>query len=354
MAVGVGILGFAHGHVNSYCTQWRANPAHEVAVVAGWDHDAQRLEQAVANYGLRSYADPGHLLTDPAVQAVVIGAETSLHADLVERATAAGKAIILQKPMALTLGEADRIVAAVRRHGVPFTMAWQMRVDPQNLQIKELIESGVLGRVFMVRRRHGLGVHTWPNYRDLWHLRPELNRDIWADDAAHAIDFIHWLLGVPETVTAEVVSLYDPAMPMDNGIAAFRYAAGGPLAEVCCSFTCVAHENTVEVVAERGTIIQNYGDVPSCNVPRPAGACGLKWYTRDSGRWTCSDVASPSAHGARIGALAGPLAEFLRGLRGPIATAEEGRTSLRMTLACYVSTREGRRVRIDEESIAQV
>ena len=72
---------------------------------------------------------------------------------------------------------------------------------------------------------------------------PELNRDIWADDAAHAIDFIHWLLGVPESITAEVDSLCDPRVPKDNGIAMFRYP-GGPLAEVFCSFTCVAAENT--------------------------------------------------------------------------------------------------------------
>jgi predicted dehydrogenase len=255
--------------------------------------------------------------------------------------------------MALTLAEADRIVAAVQRHGVPFTLAWQTRVDPQNVKIKEIIRSGVLGKVFMVRRRHGLAVHTWPNYTDLWHLKPELNRDIWADDAAHAIDFIYWLLGVPETVTAEMATLSDPRMPMDNGVAVFRYA-GGPLAEVCCSFTCVAAENTTEVIGEKGSIIQNYGDVPSCNVPRLAGACGLKWYTTQAGQWTYSDIASPATHAARIAGLAGPLAEFLRGQRPPIATVEDGRLSLRMTLACYVSTREGRRVRIDEDSIARV
>ncbi len=353
MTIGVGILGFAHGHVGMYCTQWRQQPAHGVTVVAGWDHDGERLQKAVATFALRGYAQADDLLAAPDVQAVVVGAETVLHADLVERAAAAGKAIILQKPIALTLGEADRIVAAVARHHVPLTMAWQMRVDPQNLKIKELMTSGALGRIFMVRRRHGLNTHQWPWFAGSWHARPELNRDIWADDAAHAIDFLQWLLGMPETVTAEIASLCDPRVPMDNGIAVFRYA-NGPLAEVCCSFTCPAAENTTEVTGEKGSIIQNYGDVPSCNVPRPAEACGLKWYTTESGRWTCSDIASPTNHGERIAGLAGPLAEFLHGRRPPIATAEEGRLTLRTTLACYVSTREGRRVRIDDESIAGV
>ena len=100
--------------------------------------------------------------------------------------------------------------------------------------------------------------------------------------------------------------------------------------------------------------MQNYGDVPSCNVPRPAEACGLKWYTVERQDWTCSDIPSPTGHGERIAGLAGPLAEFLHGERPPIATAEEGRTALRMTLACYVSVREGRRVFMDDPAIDNV
>jgi predicted dehydrogenase len=353
MTINVGILGFAHGHVNMYCNQWRDNPALGVKVVAAWDHDAARLSQNAQTYGLQSYADANTLLKQGGVDAVIVSAETSMHADLVELAAAAGKSIVVQKPIALTLPEADRVVTAVNRYGVPFTMAWQMRVDPQNMQIKEIMHSGQLGKLFMVRRRHGLGTHEWPTFTSLWHCKPELNRDIWADDASHAIDFIHWLLGVPESVTAEIDSLYDPRVPMDNGIAVFRYP-GGPLAEVTCSFTCPAAENTTEVVAEKGSIIQNYGDVPSCNVPRPADACGLKWYLSEQKQWTCSDIASPPNHGYRIAGLAAPLADFLQGKREPIATVEEGRTTLRMTLACYISTREGRRVRVDDPAVQLV
>ena len=320
-----------------------------IEVVSGWDHDAGRLQKAAESFGLTPCASVADLLKR--VEAVVIASETSLHADLVEEAAEAGKAIVLQKPIALTMPEADRVVRAVQ--GVPFTLAWQMRVDPQNVKIKELLDSGQLGKVLMVRRRHGLGVHLWNGFAQTWHNDPSLNRDIWADDAAHAVDFLHWLLGVPETVTAEVETLLDPAIKNDNGIAIFRYP-GGPLAEVVCSFTCAAHENTTEVVAEKGTIIQNYGDAPSANVPHPEGACGLKWYEVATGDWTQSEIDSPKTHGERIAGLAAPLAEFLHGKRPPIATGEEGRTSLRMVLATYVASREGRRVRLDDTSIAQV
>jgi predicted dehydrogenase len=352
MSINVGIMGFAHGHVNAYCTQWRQRPELGIHLVAAWDHDTARVEKSAATHGLQAYTDLDAFLAHPDLQAVVIGAETSLHADMVEKAAAAGKTIALQKPIAITLDEADRIVAAVEQHGVHFTLAWQMRVDPQNIAIKEIMASGELGDIFMVRRRHGLPSQLW-DIDTMWHFDAALNRDIWADDSAHPVDFILWLLGEPESVTAELSTLSDPRVPNDTGIALFRYA-DGLLAEVSCSFACLAAENTTEVIGKAGSIVQNYGDVPSCNVPRPQDAPGLKWYTRASQDWTVSDIASPSNHGHRIAGLSEPLADFFHGRRPPIATAEEGRTALRMVLASYVSSREGRRVRLDDPAIAQV
>ncbi len=57
MTIKVGILGFAHGHVNMYCNQWRDNPALGISVVSAWDHDAARLDQNAKAYGLRACAD---------------------------------------------------------------------------------------------------------------------------------------------------------------------------------------------------------------------------------------------------------------------------------------------------------
>lgn len=346
MPTGLAILGFAHGHVGTYCAQWRQWP-DDITLVAGWDHDAGRLAASAKQHAVEAVSDVAALLRRADIDAVVIGAETSLHAALVERAAEAGKAIVLQKPLALTLKEAGRIVDAVERTGVPFTLAWQMRVDPQHLEMKRLLEEGVLGRIYMVRRRHGLSTHVWPGFEHSWHVKPELNRGMWADDAAHPIDWLLWLLGEPASVTAEVATLRSPAVPDDHGAAIFRYADGA-FAEVMCSFTCVAGENTTEIVGEKGVLIQNYGDAPSCNVPRPSDAVGLKWYLHADAAWTHSDIASPKNHGERIAALARPLLEFLRGRRPPIATAEEGRTALRMTLACYDSAQRGARIRFDQ------
>jgi predicted dehydrogenase len=340
MTLGIGILGFAHGHVSTYCQQWR-KADHGLRLVAGWDHDAARAGDACARFELKHAGSVEDMLKVPGVEAVVIGAETSRHADLCEQAAAAGKAIVLQKPLALTMQQADRIVAAAQR--VPFSLAWQMRVDAQNVQMKRLIESGAIGRVLMVRRRHGLSTHLWKDFDRSWHVDPALNRGMWADDASHAIDFLLWLLGEPVSVMADIDTLVNAKVPDDHGIAIYRYA-DGTFAEVVSSFTCPAGENTTEIVGERGVIIQNFGDAPSCNVPRPPGAIGLKWFVHGDSQWQISDIESPPNHGPRIAALAKPLASFLCGECPPIATAQDGRTALRMTLASYESARLGRRV----------
>ena len=138
----IAILGFAHGHVSMYCDLWRDRPDLDIQVVAGWDHDAARLADAAQKRGIRAYADLNLLLSDSEIEGVVIGAETSMHADVAVAAARAGRKIVLQKPMALTLVQADAIVAAVEETGVPFTLAWQMLLDPQNLRMKRLLDEG--------------------------------------------------------------------------------------------------------------------------------------------------------------------------------------------------------------------
>ena len=338
----IGILGFAHGHVNSYCRRWTAEPDLDIQVVAGWDNNRTRLDKAVENYALTPWGSADELLAQD-IEAVVIAAETLYHADLAVLAAEAGKAIVLQKPIALTIDDANRIVDAVARTGVPFTMAWQMRVDPQNLKMKDMVDSGTLGRVYQLRRRHCLDFCRNPDNAKSWHLDPKYNRDIFADDAAHAVDFIYWLFGMPATVTAELGTLMHPQIANDHAVVVFRYP-DGMMAEVSDSFVSVAGENTTEITAEKGSVVQNYGDAVSCGTPRSEDSVCLKWMLDGDKEWRVSEDPGVHNQGDRIAALAGPISGFLHGSRPPIATAEEGRDVLRMILACYESNEKGQRM----------
>lgn len=346
----VGILGFAHGHVYSIAAQWQEHPEYGVEVTGGWDHDAARGAQGCEKMGVNQYATAEELLGS-GIDAVFVSSETSMHAELVEKAAAAKKNIILYKPMALTMAQADRIVRAVEENGVRFTMGWQMRTDPQNQKIRELIRTNALGKTCLYRRRHALPTHIWKDFENTWHAAPEFNRDIFADDSSHPFDMMQWIFGMPESVSCEMSTMVNPKIPNDNAVALFKYA-NGMIAEITCSFTCSASEITTEVYCSEGTIQQYFGDNPGTRLPRPEMP-GLKWFKEGDSDWTDSGIPSPASHGPRLGWQAKPMADFLAGGE-PICTAEEGRNTLRLVLACYVSAREGRRVSLDDPKIYEV
>jgi predicted dehydrogenase len=135
---------------------------------------------------------------------------------MVLAAAAAGKDILCQKPMALTLADCDRMIEAVEKAGVRFTMAFQMRHDPANVKMKELIDSGILGKIGVLRRRHCINVLFNENFvkgPTRWHIDPEKNMGMFMDDASHATDFIHWMLGYPASVIAEIDNVLTQAAP---------------------------------------------------------------------------------------------------------------------------------------------
>jgi len=341
MALNIAILGWAHGHVGLYAEEFRKMP--DTRIVASWDHDEARVNHCAERYGCRGATDLEEVLRDGGISAVVVGVETSMHADVCAAAAEAGKAILLQKPMALTLEDCDRIIEAVETAGVPFSIAWQMRVDPQNLRIQDILRSGLLGKITMFRRKHCLATHIWPDFDKTWHVRPELNRGLWMDDAAHPFDLVCWLFGKPRSVIAEIDTLLNPIVPDDSGVAVFR-TEENVMVSVFSSFTANAGENTTEIHGDKGTLIQNYGDAVSVSTPRPAGSCGLRWILNGESEWTESGIPSPTSQADRIRAIARPAIDFFLGKRGPIGTAQEGRDVTEMLLASYESAATGRRV----------
>jgi len=345
--IGIGILGFAHGHVNAYCQEYLKDD--EVRLVIGWDHDESRGKRQAEAFRMKYSPRVEDVVCDPDVEAVIVASETNRHADLVTAAAEAGKDILLQKPMALSLRDCDRMIEAVEKAGVRFAMAHQMRQDPANRAMKQVIESGALGKISLIRRRHAIPVLLNPGFgtgETAWHIDPEQNMGMWMDDASHATDFLHWMMGPPVSVMAEIDNVVTHHAPDDTGVAIYRFESGA-MGILLNSSVTLAGENTTEIYGDRGTLIQNYGDVPSCNVPRPAGAAGVKVMIPSDGdkEWRDLGIPVPADHGARIRAVARPFIDWLRTGEPAHATARDGRMAVEMILAAYRSSRDGRRIR---------
>ena len=341
--VRLGVISFAHGHIHAYLEAIKH--IAEADVVVGWDADRARGAMQCAQYGLAFEPDLDALLRRDDLDAVFITSPTNQHADHAVAAAQAGKAIFLQKPMALTLNDCDAIIAAVSRHAVPFSMCYQMRADPVNRAIKALLDDQAVGQVAIVRRRHAISSLLDPQYArpGNWHIDPLQNMGMFMDDASHAADWFYWMLGRPTSVIAEIDDIVTHAAPDDNGVAVFRFARK-ELGILLNSATMRAAESTTEIYGDRGVIIQNYGDAPSSWLPRPPGAIALKIYRAGSTDWENLDFPADTPHAQRIKAVPRPLIDYLLGRAGPLATAEDGRVCVEMILGAYQAAREGRRV----------
>ena len=342
--IGIGVLSLAHGHVSLYADVMKDFP--DVRLLAACDDNPERARPVCERTGMRYESRVEGVLDDPAVQAVMIGSETSRHAALCIAAAEAGKHILLQKPMAMTLEECDRMNASAAAHGVTLAMAWQMRHDPANIKMRDLVQSGALGTIGVVRRRHCIPVlfnAEFINGPTNWLVRAETNIGMFADDAAHPIDWLCWTFGKPVSVMAEIDNVLTHAAPDDNGIALFRLA-GGAMATVFNSSTVDAGECTTEIYGDRGMLIQNYGDGPSCSVPGCPEGYALKLFRYDTHAWERFDIPKPANQGERIAAVPRPWVDSLVNNSVPAATGRDGRLALEVVLAAYQSAREGRRI----------
>jgi len=342
--IGIGVISFAHGHAHAYCQ--RMLTYDDVQLVACWDDNATRGQAAADKYGMTYHAHVEAVLTHPDIQGVIITCETNRHAEMVLAAAAAGKDILCQKPMALTLADCDRMAAAVDQAGVRFMMAYQMRRDPSNMKMKELLTAGTLGQISLFRRRHSIPVLLNPGFVNgltRWHFDPAKNMGMFMDDASHATDLIHWMMGKPISVMAEIQNTITDFSPDDTGVAIYRFASGAMAILVNSSVTLAA-ENTTEIYGDRGTLIQNHDDSPSTTPPLPPGAINLKLWTQTNPAWQDLGIPIPASHGERIAGVPRAFIDCLKNDTAPDVTAADGRVSVEMVLAAYQSAQTGQRV----------
>ena len=130
---------------------------------------SRTLESATkftAQYGGTPYASYEDVLADPEVDAVYIATPHHLHAEWTIKSAQAGKAILCEKPFTLNALETERALAVVREHGVFFMEAFMYRVHPQTLKVKNLVQSGAIGRPLVVNAEFGFAAsRDWGNFR---------------------------------------------------------------------------------------------------------------------------------------------------------------------------------------------
>ena len=335
----VAVLSFAHYHANFWTEVFKASPL--AVMTAVWDSDPARGQASAATHGIRFNGELDAVLAD--CDAVAICSETVRHADLIERAAHAGCAILCEKPLATTLAECDRIADAVSAAGGMFLQSFPKRFDPVNHELKRMLDARELGRIGLVRVRHGHYYGLDAAFAKSWHADPAASGGgTLLDEGVHGADFLRWMFGEPVTVAATTSSAMLGLRVEDLAIATYCYA-DGLVAELTTSWCFVAADNSIEVYGDKGTAIIGGVDLASKDF------CTEGWLRIHSGgerRWRNSDIVprfkSGGFHQQNALAFLDALARKVQ----PPVTLDDGRRALAMILSAYEAAASGRTVNI--------
>jgi predicted dehydrogenase len=189
------------------------HPGAELAAAANWRRPS--LDRLAERHGIaRTTTDWRALAADPGVDAAVVGTPNALHAPQAIAFLDAGKHVLVEKPMAASLAEADAMVAAARRSGAFLMVAHCWRFHPEVRALRARVEAGELGEI--VKTRSYGGHAGWGPSG--WFTDPVLaGGGALVDMGVHAIDTARYLLGDPEPVRvcAAVGTRYG-AYPVDD------------------------------------------------------------------------------------------------------------------------------------------
>jgi inositol 2-dehydrogenase len=242
--VGLGRLGRIHAENIKNRTR-----ALELVRVADTLEEVARSAAAQLDVPWSTHFDD--VLCDAEVDAVVIVTPTPLHASMIEQASAAGKHIFCEKPIAQDIESAKQAVEAAQRSGVQLQLGFHRRFDPDWAAAMRRIEAGELGQIYFFRS----------TLRDMEPPSLDFLRDsggIFFDMMIHDFDVARWMVGEVIEITACGAAIADPRVAefndVDQGIAVLRFA-NGALGVIDVSRSAgYGYECATEIVGSRATV----------------------------------------------------------------------------------------------------
>src|SRR4051794_25515013 len=284
----------------------------------------------------RAHQDWRALVGDRSIDAVDIVVPNHLHAEIAVAALAGGKHVLLEKPMASTIGDCDRIVDAVRRSGKVLSVGHEFRISTQWGSIKRLIAAGDIGEplyanVSLFRFPYRQGAGGWRHGRDTvgsWIL----------EEPVHFFDMLMWWfeqLGDPATVQGFGNSKGRGAGMYDNFSAVMRWRSGA-YALVTQTLAGFEHHHVVEVVGREGSVRTWWsGTMDRTLTPKHE----LK--VQRKGESACEIVElGPSGEVFELEEQLARLVEAFRERR-PLVSAEEARKTVMVCLEAERAVAEG-------------
>jgi len=245
VTVGIAGLGRAGWSIHA---DYLAPLADYFRVVAVCDPDPARQREAQARFGCRAYTAYEDMVRAGGVEVMVVASPSHLHGVQTEMALRAGMHVMLEKPMAGSLAEADHLIAVAQETGRHLTINHNYRNKPGFLKLRQVIDSGILGRIIEIRMAwHGF-YRRWD-----WQTLKEFGGGMLNNYGSHAVDRALVLLGDAEPAVfchMQRTPLY--AGDAESHVKIILQAPGKPLIDIELTNACAYPQEDYLVMGTQG------------------------------------------------------------------------------------------------------
>lgn len=330
--VGCGVIGPTHARA--------LRDLPEAELVAVCDIVADRARSMGEAFDVDHTSDLDQLLARGDVDAVCVCVPSGHHAEIGVRAARAGKHVVCEKPIDVTLEAADRLIAAARDAGVTLAVISQNRFAPGLRQLRALIDSGRLGKLII-----GDSIIKWwrsQEYYDSGEWRGTIELDgggCLMNQGVHYVDLLQWMMGPVKSLVAQTATLAHQRIEVEDVATAmitFESGAVGLLHGSTAVYPGLPER--LEITGTNGTaVIEKNVLVRTELIDEKSGAGAGSSAANDD-----NTAADPAALGAQ--GHAAQIADFIAAVRegrDPLVTGEAARKPLEIILAVYESAKRG-------------
>ncbi len=319
------------------------------ALVSRSPGSAQKLIAETGAEGVSIHTDLASALTNQAVDVVVITTPSGAHAEPAELAAAAGKHLVVEKPLEITPERCDRIINACDKHGVKLCTIFPSRFHDANIALHDAVEQNRFGRLTL-----GETTCKW------WRTQEYYDEGGWKgtqaldgggalmNQAIHNVDLLLWMMGDATQVSGFTAMLAHERIEVeDTAVACLRFANGALGVIQATTSVHPGLPKTIGIHGDRGTAVIEQEDILRWDfvAPGPDDAAIRERFAQKVG--ASGGAADPKSisHQGHARQLA-DFVEAIRNNRPPKVDGREGRKAVALICAIYESMRTGRVVNL--------